>query len=298
MKRTVKLTISYAKKSKLIAVSCLCFFLLPVTVLAKKANTVDNQAFDNVVKQSFPMTPEQISAVRSSVAQQKQAASALPGSSDKPGKSRTLLVDLSPSSKFSPPVIRLNLGMITSVIFTDDKGNIWPITSYTIGNTENFDVVWQKASGVLMLQGKKAYAQTNMAVMLKNLQTPVMLTILSSQHSWDYMDYVRIKGVALYGKSLDTASVSDAPDYLTGLLYGTPPPSAKSLNVLGGADAKLWQYNGHYLLLTSATLISPAWIAKAQNNGVKTMNAYELAMTPNIVLSDNDKVKQLTIEIN
>lgn len=128
------------------------------------------------------------------------------------------------------PIIRVGQGMITSLVFTDSSGQVWPITSYSIGDPQSFAVQWDKKSGVLMIQGQKLYAQTNIGVMLQGMNTPVMLNLLIGQTSWDYLDYIQLD--QNQPGDMNTAMpVAQAPSYLVDLLNGIPPQVATALMV-------------------------------------------------------------------
>ncbi|TNF69515.1 MAG: hypothetical protein EP298_03245 [Gammaproteobacteria bacterium] len=282
---------------KRIVLLCACLYLGVFAQSYAATNQKDmtkDAAFSNMTNQAFPLTPDQIEAVKSLIAERQKASSAAPGTSDQESSTRTLLVNLDPTKRFVPPVVRIGVGMITSVVFTDANGKVWPITQYSIGDSKSYNVMWQKKGGVLMIQGLKPFKQTNMAVMLQGLQIPVMVTLLTGQDKWDYMDYIRVQAKSPTGSALAEA-VSQAPKYLTDLLSGLPPQGAVAMGVSGATDVQVWRYNGSYLVLTPATLVSPAWTARAQDNGMVKMNAYEISQTPYLILSNNDQVEHVTI---
>ncbi|NCX93727.1 MAG: hypothetical protein EBX40_03515, partial [Gammaproteobacteria bacterium] len=190
------------------------------------------------------------------------------------------------------PVIRISSGMVTSLVFTDKAGQVWPVTTYTLGDPASFDVQWDKKSGVLMVQGKQLYGQSNIGVMLQGMQVPVMVTLILGQKDWDYLDYIQVQQYMPSDQGIDHPSLSPAPAYLTSILNGVPPAGAVSLTV-SGSDAKVWSFDGHYVMLTQSTLLSPAWSARA--DGPNNYHAYELPTTPVIMLSNNGQIQRVTI---
>ncbi|MCF6808133.1 DotH/IcmK family type IV secretion protein [Thiotrichales bacterium 19S9-12] len=251
-------------------------------------------AFDSITSQAFPLSPDQIEAVKGMVESRQKASASAPGISNQESASRTLTVSLDPTKRFVPPVVRIGVGMITSVIFTDANGSVWPITQYSIGDSKSYNVMWQQKGGVLMIQGLKPFKQTNMAVMLDGLQIPVMVTLVTGQNEWDYMDYIRVQAKA-GAKGQMAQAVEQAPKYLTDLLAGLPPKGAVAMKVSGASDVRVWRYGGKYLVLTPSDLISPAWGSKAQDNGMIKMHAYEISQTPYLILSNNDQVEHVTV---
>ncbi len=96
------------------------------------------------------MTPEQIQALRGIQDQTQRAIATTPTTPPRPVVS-TQNVMLSPGSV--PPVVRLGLGYVTSIVFIDQTGSPWPIASYSIGDPTRFNIQWDQESNVMMMQG-------------------------------------------------------------------------------------------------------------------------------------------------
>ena len=64
---------------------------------------------------------------------------------------------------------------------------------------------------------------------------------------------------------------------------------------VSGTDAKVWSYAGNYILLSHATLVSPAWTSQFVGTGPNALKAYELPPTPYILLSNNGQIERLTV---
>ncbi len=265
---------------------------LAVAQAADQTTPESQQAFTQMLKNYFPLTPTQIQEFKDRAAIQAQANARPAGDSPAEGVSGTIQVSMKPGDPM--PVIRVGQGLITSLIFTDAAGQIWPVTSYSLGDPSAFNIQWDKKSGVMMVQGQKLYTQTNMGVMLQGMQIPVMLTLLIGQKSYDYMDYVRIADYQSTDQDAQNQEATEAPDYLVKTLDGLPPEGSTALEVSGG-DAQMWSYAGSYLLLTRSTLLSPAWTAKFVGTGPSPMHVYQLSQTPYILLSNNGQLERLTV---
>ena len=81
--------------------------------------TVNDPAFQNVLKKQFPLTPDQIIRLRE-VMQDTQRATGAPLQPPTPTVS-TQTVSLSPGT--IPPVIRLATGYVSSIVFVDETGS-------------------------------------------------------------------------------------------------------------------------------------------------------------------------------
>jgi intracellular multiplication protein IcmK len=252
---------------------------------------VNEAAFKALLKQYFPLSSDQLHQFKDASAEQKKANAMPPGPAPTVETSNIIPVDFKPGHVM--PVLRIAAGSVSSIVFTDKAGKIWPIVSYTIGDPEAFGIQWNKSTGVLMVQGKKLYGQSNIGVVLQGMDIPVMLTILLGQNNWDYLDYVQVQQYMASDQGIDQpSSVTPAPSYLISVLNGVPPAGALELPVAGGS-AKVWAYLGRYLMLTQSTLLSPTWSFRA--DGPSGYHAYELQPTPYLMVSNQGQIQKLVV---
>lgn len=252
----------------------------------------EQQAFNGVARTALPMTPDQIRQLKNMMVYTKQAASEPVGTPPKPVLS-TQIVNLAPGS--APPVVRLEQGFVTSVVFTDISGNPWPIVSYDLGNSQAFNIQWLTNSNLLMIQATSLYTFGNLAVTLKGLPTPVMLTLIPGQQVVDYRADLQIQQ-ELPGMNSDNFSATSGTPVnqtLLDILNGVPPQNAQVLEVTGG-EASAWLIDGKLYLRTKLTVLSPEWIAIMKNSD--GTNAYEMSKTANILVSRYGLPVQLQIE--
>lgn len=253
---------------------------------------INNSAFQKLLNDYFPLSPQQIHQFKNVTAEQQEASMQPPGNAPPEGTSAIIPVTLKPGGIM--PVVRIGAGMITSLVFIDASGQVWPVTSYSIGDPASFNVQWDKKSGVLMVQGQKLYAQTNIGIMLQGLDIPVMLNLIIGQKKWDYLDYIQLD----QNQPGDTNSpipVAQAPSYLTDLLNGIPPQGATQMNVSDNSVAQIWSYQGNYIMVTKASLLSPAYISKADGPGSQPLHAYAFPQAPEILVSNFGTIEKLIV---
>lgn len=252
---------------------------------------VNEAAFNSVAQNALPMTPDQIQRLRQLFNQTQYAAAAMPGTPPRPAIS-SQYVSLEPGA--TPVVIRLAQGYVSTLTFLDSTGQPWPIESYDVGNPGSFNIQWDKKSNILMIQSITLYGSGNMAVQLRGLATPVMLTLVSGQKAVDYRADLRIRGYGPNAKMVLGRSLPDSANpELLGILDGVPPAGSTSLKVSGGSG-QAWLAGDHLYLRTRITIISPAWIATMSSpDGMK---AYEMPKAPVLLGSQNGKPTQLKIE--
>jgi intracellular multiplication protein IcmK len=88
-------------------------------------NPLEDPSFNSAISGQFPLTPGQITDAKRLRAQVDRALATPGGEAAKPDI-RTITVGLSPGSP--PPVINLEEGNITTLIFEDQTGAPWPVT--------------------------------------------------------------------------------------------------------------------------------------------------------------------------
>ncbi len=268
---------------------------------ADKSGASDSDAaFNQLLKNSFPLTPTQIHTFKDRSAEQQQASSRPIGKAPLQGTSNIISVSLKPGATM--PLVRIGRGQITSLVFTDSANKVWPITNYSVGAPDKFHVMGSKEAGILMIQATKMYASTNMAVILKGLQVPVNINLIvgGSKKSYDFMDYLQIPGSQSGDAGPGGPGLLPAPSYLTSVLQDIAPKGAKELTT-NSDICKVWRYGNKYLLLTKATLLSPSYKSRkdsAMLAGSASYHAYEIKPTPVIMLSANGNSVNVTVTDN
>ena len=156
-----------------------------------------------------------------------------------------------------------------------------------MGNPKNFNVQWDKKTNTLFIQSASTYSSANLAVRLLDLDTPVMLSLVSGQKDVDYRVDLQVQGrgpnaeVPLVGDGLPNTSPG-----LLSVLDGVPPSGSQELKVSGGLG-RAWLSNGKLIFRTQLTILSPAWSAVVSSpDGTRV---YELSPTPLILGSQNGK---------
>ena len=256
---------------------------------------INQTSFDSLKQNAFPLSPGQIKILRDMLDDTQRASAAEPYDSPPEPVSSSLMVNLSPGS--TPPAIRLYRGFVSSLVFVDTTGAPWPIVAYDLGNPSAFNIAWNNKDNLLMVQAQTGYNYGNLAVKLKDLDTPVMLTLVPGQKAVDYRVDLRVMARGPNAKSSYSGSGNLIPaganPVLLNILDAVPPQGAKPLQI-PEETAQAWLYQDKIYLRTEYTLLSPAWVAKLSS--ADGMNAYELIKTPLVLLSRHGKTVQTKIE--
>jgi len=255
-------------------------------------NYVSKVAFNQLLQKTMPMSPDQIHEFKKAV-DTTQRAIAMPANAPPKPMSSTLLVSLAPGEQ--PPAIKMSQGFITSLVFVDASGAAWPIDAYDLGNAQAFNVQWDKKTNVMMIQPLQAYTYANLAVRLKGLTPPVMLTLIPGQSVVDYRVDVTVMGQGpnSSGETTRMGLPKDANAMLLGVLDGIPPQGSQSLTVSEGAG-EAW-LNGDTIYFRSRyTVLSPAWLDSMQSPD--GMHAYQLPATPLLLVSKLGKPIEVRLQ--
>ncbi|MCX7118037.1 MAG: DotH/IcmK family type IV secretion protein [Legionellales bacterium] len=253
---------------------------------------VEKLAFQGVTEQLFPLSPEEILRVKQMYETTEHAQESPVGTPPKP-TATSQFVNLSPGS--TPPVIRLSQGFVSSLVFLDSTGAPWPISAYDLGDPAAFNIQWDKMSNTLMIQASKLYTYGNLAVKLRGLNTPVMLTLIPGQKAVDYRVDLRVQGYGPNAKSMpmEEGIPPAASDILLHVLDGVPPDGSTRLTVSGG-DARAWLLHDRMFVRTGLTILSPGWIGSMTS--ADGTHAYEMQKSPVLLVSWHGKVMQLKVE--
>ena len=254
----------------------------------------NDMAFGSLLDSALPLSPDQIKQLHRLYDLTQQAVAAAPNLPPTPVSS-SLPVTLEPGS--IPPLVRLSAGFVSSLVFVDSTGAPWPITAYGLGDPTSFNVQWDQTSNALFVQSLKPYAHGNLAVRLIDLNTPVMISLVSGQKEIDYRVDLQIRErgpnaeAPIVPESLNLGAQVDPR--LINVLDGVAPHDSKQL-ALTPNIGQAWLSKENILYLrTTLTLLSPAWTATISSpNGT---HVYEMAKTPLVLASQDGKT--ITVEI-
>lgn len=252
---------------------------------------IGNSAFAKVVRNTTPMTPDQIRLLHDVLDQSQRAVAQPAGTPPKPTSS-SVLIHLEPGS--TPPVIRLRDGYVTSVVFVDATGQPWPIAAYDLGNPKLFNIHWDQKGNTLMVQAATGYQEGNLAVLLKGLNTPVMITLIPGQQAVDYRVDMRVPRLGPNALAVNAFSAPQSADpRLLDVLDGIPPNGFTSL-VVSEVGSSAWYQGNTMFLRTPLIVLSPSWTATISSDD--GMHAYELQPSPVILVMEHGKITKLKVK--
>jgi intracellular multiplication protein IcmK len=256
-----------------------------------KPTTLREEAFQELLNKTFPLLPSQIEELHKHYDQTQIAINTPPGTPPQPVSS-TLNVDLSPGA--TPPIVRLATGFVTSIVFIDSTGAPWPVSDFSLGNPQGFNIKWDNKTNTLFVQSVKDHLSGNVGIRLADLDTPVMISLVTGQKEVDYRVDVQVPGVGPNGDEpvMNSLGNNGTNPALLAALDGVPPTGSIELNV-AKEYGRAWLYNGKLLFRTRLTLLSPAWSSTV--TGPDGTHVYELMQTPLMLASLNGKTIKIEL---
>jgi intracellular multiplication protein IcmK len=252
-----------------------------------------NAAFEAMMQQNMPLSPEQVVKMHQRIDLSQRASAITPNIPPK-SVSSTIMVNLAPGA--TPPAVRLSQGYVSSLVFIDSTGTPWPIASFDVGNPKAVNMQWDGKSNILLIQAVAPYTSGDIVVRLVGLPTPITLELVSGQRVVDYRVDIHVSGIGPNTKELPigTDLPNSANTLLLGVLDGVAPAGSKQLIISGASNTDVWVLGEKMYLRTRLTLLSPGWVGKMVSPD--GMNAYEMPKTSSVLVSRYGEPVQLKVE--
>jgi intracellular multiplication protein IcmK len=262
---------------------------------AARPPTPDEAAFNAAIRSIMPMTSDQIRDFRRHIDQSQRAVTAPVGPPPKP-VSRSVDLSLRPGE--AVPTMRLAIGHVGTLTFSDISGKPWPVLSVTTGNAQAFVVQSagkQGESNIIVVNPLMAHGASNLVVTLVNSPVPVIFTLQSGQAEVDFRMDVRLQQRGP-NSTYDIVSASMLPptgdSHMIAFLDGVPPSGSRRVKT-SHRDVEAWMFNDMLYVRTRFELLSPAYVAKSSN--VSGFNVFSLSESPSIVISESGRMQSVQI---
>lgn len=247
------------------------------------------------------LNPKQMNLIKQ-LQLERSRAQATPYATIAKPVTRTLPINLNPG--IQPPVIRLSMGMQTSIVFSDESGSPWYIDNVVLNRTlfndqrqnnqsENSDY---KGTNILTIEPLSATPYGNVSITLKGLSTPIIFILTTGQNQVDVRVDAKVPGNN--PDSMFTNSYISMPQTDTNLgnfLDGIPPTGAKNLRVVGYPNVEAWFFQNNTYVRTSSDVQFPAYTAAAKSTS--GVGVYRFSgKPPSIILLSGGKAITTFIE--
>ena len=257
----------------------------------------DQRAFIESMQEIIPMTPEQIRMFKKKYYNSQIETNKNPYPDAAP-VSRSIDLTLTPGEAL--PVIRMRVGNVATITFSDQLGNAWPILSVTTGDMQSFSAQpagKQGETNILVVSPMKDWGHSNMVVTLKGHPVPILLTLDSREQGVvDFRTDIRLAATnpdhyAEIASSYNVAAPSGDATMIA-FLDGVPPMGSEKLKT-SHKGVQAYLYNDKLHVRTRASILSPAYTAKSTS--VSGLNVFIMEQSPVILVSDNGVLQTVTV---
>lgn len=256
--------------------------------LASTATLSTGNGYNAAANRLLPLTPAQIRDFRARIDRTREA---MYGRTPPDLLTRSRPISIAPGAPV--PVIKLSPGFVTTLVFLDQTGAPWPITSYAVGAPKQFNVIEPKIQqgNILTVAALNSHEMSNIAVTLANEATPVILMFRTDDANADAMVALRINRpgpnavTSAVGPAITTA---DNP-VLMSFLDGIPPEGAVALDS-GDAQLAVWRYQHSLYVRTRYGAVWPAWQA-VNADPASSVHVYQMPVVSSLILSVDGKTR-------
>ena len=254
---------------------------------------LDEDAFESSMGDTFPLTSDQIGVIKKSFDKENSVLST-PAVPNPAGQTSTRNISLAPGSEI--PVVRLAKGYISTLVFLDSTGQPWPVSNYSIGDPNSFNIQWDKESNVLFVQPQFTYGHGNIGVRLAGSPTPIMLQLACGRGEVDYRLDFTLPGDGPFAKPSEISYKDPSyqfDSYLSRFLDGKSVIGATPLKLVPNVG-QAWLYHGQVVLRLNTAVISPKWLSYSSSSD--GMKVYKMAKINTFVVSSAGKTQSVRIE--
>ena len=261
-----------------------------------QSNSTPQNAFDESLKQNFPMSRSQINRFKQRLDETKRN---LPGNSSPVMGTQTRRLSFETGNK--PPVLRIAPGYVTTLAFVDSTGSPWPVSSVTLGNPNFYKVVQPSGEKhIITVSALKEYVDSNLALTFQGKHMPVTIqlkTVSGKQESTDSLVVFKTdrRGPNAREPTFGPTPEPTASKVMMNFLDRVPPGSAKRMELsprIGGVS--MWSYEGSLYVRTEYSVMWPAW--KAVSRGPNKVRVYEMPRVSSLMVSREGRSVSIQVE--
>lgn len=229
------------------------------------------------------LTPDQLRRLQQ-IEIEKQRVLATPYNNVPEPIVRSINPDLSAGK--TPPVIRVSMNLLTSIVFTDLQGNPWYIDKVIVNRDQFNDSASLNPDGkptnILTLEPTQAIQYGTVSVTLKGKTMPVIFLLSAGQSEVDIRVDARMNGInpdqpVVNINPAELMSVSGVDESSLGFLDGFIPEGAEQLQS-SDLGVMAWLFNNQTYVKTSLDVMYPSFHSRATTaDGV---NIYRFETNP------------------
>ena len=246
------------------------------------------------------LSPDEIKQIKTLWEQMRRVQETPVGDQPKPEIS-VVNLDLSPGS--TPPVVRISSSTGVIMDFMDATGHPWYIDHVVNMSTSELDVENKSfepknPQNSVFAKAKRYGSIGNVAIFLRDLSTPVIVTLLAGQKSVDYRVDFRVPAVlgGANGSTFVHQTGGHFDNRLTSASMGITPNGCKQ-NITSVYGVMAWSCGeAETIIRTNGILLSPATLDGEKLAGLDGTNVYLIPKSPVVSVAVNGQIKNVEIK--
>lgn len=205
-------------------------------------------------------------------------------------------LDLSPGS--TPPLVRISNQTGVLMMFMDANGKRWPVEhvdSLSDNEIEVQNKPYEKGHNQysVFAKAKRSGAIGNVAIFLRDFDTPIIVTLLAGQKEVDYRVDFRVPS-SLDGSAIGLQYKSEFDDRLSAAVMGITP-SGCTPQSSDDKSLMAWQCQSDSIIRSRGILLSPATLDGKKVSGSDGTNAYLIPTTPVVSMAYDGEIKSVKL---
>lgn len=275
---------------------------LPLQISPEKEKFIDGVVNDKVEKQFLPFTEDEALQIKKKLMDREKQLNAPASTPDVMFRS----LNIDPSAPYQDQTIFLSPNYVSTLLIFDKMGNPWPIEKYVLALSDKLYSDNINSNTMVLSSKKLNYGRGNVVISLKDLKTPIILSIEISPNKIDYKTDIRLNSFGpnsqptVFKNDKDLSYLGKfAKEDAYSMLDGITPEGGKYIKrptSLDGVEA--WANGKTLYVRTKDILISPS-LLPTEYSKMQSADGTYLYTVPNIsvlVLSRNGQPVQVKVE--
>ncbi|CAH7379482.1 conserved hypothetical protein [Vibrio chagasii] len=252
---------------------------VPLQLHEAREEQISDLSVHQLKRRFFPFNERQVNELKHH--QEEQERFELESVRDPEIQQRTIPVNLSVGA--SDQNLYSSVNFQTNLIFIDSQGEPWPIEKYGVGASDFFDAD-QYLPHALEISPKRKYSKTNLTILLKGENVPLVFTINEDKDVVDYLAQIKVTslrpGASSQGYSRPVSAASSikrgdqSEQSIVDMRDGITPNDAKELIIskddVSYSGLSAWQRgNSYYIRTTGEPIVPRGQLVSSGADGVK-----------------------------
>jgi intracellular multiplication protein IcmK len=200
-------------------------------------------------------------------------------------------------------VVELTPHLVTALVFLDDTGKGWPVTSSVLGSGTlfNIEVLEGENRNRVIVSPLSSHGNSNLIITLENHDVPIVISLetrtgIDPTRKVDGLIIYQVEGKGPYALPQTSKNLVNNPvsDLMYSILDGIKPQGSRKIDYEPvREDTILYSIGNTLYIRTKGSLMWPSHKAKAA--GAAGYFVYETIMSPTVLMAIGEEVIKLRV---